>query len=217
MTTAALFERLAQRYDAWYEAPIGRVLFPLEVSCLAPLLAQTDRPRLEVGVGSGRFAAALAAEVGVDPVAAPLQLAKSRGIAVVRGVGEQLPFRDGVFGAVLVVVTLCFADDPGRLLTEARRVLRDDGVLALGMVFADSAWGRWYRQKADRGHPFYSAAQFLTRAQVSGLLTAAGLRLVAARSTLVQPPSEQPHPEPVRDADDPSAGFVAWLAVPTDR
>jgi hypothetical protein len=94
-------------------------------------------------------------------------------------------------------------------------VLRDDGVLLLGMVFADTPWGEFYRRQADRGHAFYSAARFLTRAQVAGLLSGAGLRLVAACSTLVQPPSEQPHPEPVHDADDPNAGFVAWQAVPT--
>lgn len=26
--TAAVFERLAGRYDAWYDGPVGRVLFP---------------------------------------------------------------------------------------------------------------------------------------------------------------------------------------------
>jgi hypothetical protein len=85
--TAVVFERLAQRYDDWYEGPVGRVVFPLEVGCLAPLLARSHPPRLEVGVGSGRFAAELGAGVGVDPAAAPLRLARSRGIAVVQGRG----------------------------------------------------------------------------------------------------------------------------------
>jgi SAM-dependent methyltransferase len=212
--TAALFDRLACRYDAWYDGPAGRVAFPLELGCLAPLLAGSHPPRLEVGVGSGRFAAALAAEVGVDPAVEPLRLARSRGVAVVQGVGEQLPFRDGVFGAVLVVLTLCFADNPGALLVQARRVLRADGRLVLGTVFADSSWGRSYQQRAEHGDPFYAAARFLTRPQLTGLLTAAGLTRVAARSTLLQPPSDRPHPEPVRDTDQPQAGFVAWQVTP---
>jgi SAM-dependent methyltransferase len=143
--TAALFERLAQRYDAWYDGPVGRALFPLEVGCLAPLLARSDPPRLEIGVGSGRFAAELAAGIGLDPAAATLRLARARG--------------------------------------------------------------------AERGHPFYSSARFLTHAQVAGLLAEAGMT-VAARSTLLQPPSENPHPEPIRDTDHPEAGFVAWQARP---
>jgi SAM-dependent methyltransferase len=139
--TAALFERLAERYDAWYEDPAGRELFAMELACLGPLLQGTTRPRLEVGLGSGRFAAALAVEVGLDPAREPLGLARLRGVQVVQGVGERLPFRDGVFGGVLVVVTLCFADDPQMLLAEARRVLRPGGALVLGGSWSPTAPG----------------------------------------------------------------------------
>ncbi|MGE5135806.1 MAG: class I SAM-dependent methyltransferase [Gemmatimonadota bacterium] len=214
MSTAGLFERLAARYDAWYEGPAGAVVFPSEVACLAPLLAGLRRPWAEIGAGSGRFAAALGVEVGLDPAAAPLAIARSRGIQVVRGVGERLPLRAGVFGAVLIVVTICFADAPAALLAEARRVTRDDGAVVLGMVFAESPWGRFYRHKAACGHPFYSAARFLTREETLGLLAGAGLRLQAARSTLYQPPSDQPEPEPARDGETPAAGFVCWRTIP---
>ena len=115
---------------------------------------------------------------GLDPAAAPLALARSRGIRVVRGVGEHLPFRTGVFGAVLIVVTVCFADDPAALLAEARRVVRHDGAVVLGEVFAESPWGRFYQHQAAHGHPFYSAAHFLTRDQTLAMATGAGLGLV---------------------------------------
>ncbi|HXF71068.1 MAG TPA: class I SAM-dependent methyltransferase [Actinomycetota bacterium] len=214
MTTARLFERLAERYDAWYEGPVGRVVFPLEVACLRPLLEGLPPPRLEVGVGSGRFARALGVGYGLDPAHAPLLLAAARGVRVVRGVGERLPFRDGAFGAVLVVVTLCFADDPALLLREARRVLRPGGGVVLGDVFAESPWGERYRELGQAGHPFYAAARFLTREELAGALRGAGLRVVRARSTLRQPPTDAPAPEPVVEGDDPAAGFVGWLAVP---
>lgn len=213
MRTAALFERLTDRYDAWYEGPAGAAVFPAEVACLRPLLAGLPRPWLEVGVGSGRFAGALGVEAGLDPAAAPLALARSRGIRVVRGAGERLPFRSGAFGAVLIVVTVCFADDPAALLAEARRVIRDDGAVVLGEVFAESEWGRFYRRKGAGGHPFYSAARFLTRDQTLALVTGAGLRVTAARSTLYQPPADSPRPEQARDGEDPAAGFVCWRAV----
>ena len=213
--TAPLFEQLAARYDAWYEGPVGRVVFPLEVACLGPLLEGLPPPRLEVGVGSGRFARALEVRYGVDPADAPLRLAAACGIAVVRAVGERLPFRDRAFGAVLVVVTLCFADDPGALLREARRVLRPDGGVVLGDVFAESPWGRRYRDLGEAGHPFYAAARFLTRGELAFELRRAGLRPFRARSTLRQPPSDAPVHEPVVEGDDPRAGFVGWLALPT--
>jgi SAM-dependent methyltransferase len=152
---APIFERLADRYDDWYEGPVGRTTFLIEVECLAPLLAGAGHPRLEIGAGGGRFARALGVEVGVDPAHAALRLAHERGVASVRGVGEALPFRDGAFASVPVVVTLCFADDAPGLLHEAGRVLDDGGSLVLGMVFAGN------RGKALAGHPFYSVARFL--------------------------------------------------------
>ncbi|HVB46200.1 MAG TPA: class I SAM-dependent methyltransferase [Streptosporangiaceae bacterium] len=213
MSTAGLFERLAARYDAWYEGPVGTAVFPSEVACLQPLVDGLPRPWLEVGTGSGRFAAALGVEVGVDPAAAPLVLARSRGIRVVRGVGERLPFRAGVFGAVLAVVTVCFADDPAVLLAEARRVVRPGGAVVMGLVFAESRWGRFYRDQGASGHPFYSAARFLTRQEALALVAGAGLRVQAARSALYQPPTDRPGPEPARDGEAPAAGFVCWRAV----
>lgn len=215
MSTAGLFERLAARYDAWYEGAAGTVVFPPEVACLRPLLGGLARPWLDVGTGSGRFAAALGVEVGVDPAAAPLVLARSRGIQVARGVGERLPFRSGVFGAVLIVVTVCFADDPALLLAEARRVLQPGGAVIIGLVFAESPWGRFYRDKGARGHPFYSAARFLTRQEALALVAGAGLRVQAARSALYQPPTDQPSPEAARDGESPAAGFACWRAVAT--
>ncbi|MFA0751534.1 MAG: hypothetical protein SLRJCFUN_001937 [Candidatus Fervidibacter sp.] len=212
--TAQIFERLAERYDAWYDGEVGRVAFPIEVECLRPLLFGLPKPWLEVSVGSGRFAQALGIDIGVDPAFRPLLLARKRHIFVLQSVGEKLPFRSSVFGAVVIVVTLCFVDEPYLLLTEAHRVLRDDGALVLGMVFADSPWGEFYKRKAESGHPFYSAATFLTRTQTRQLLSQAGFVVTEARSALRQPPSDEKlKPEEPVDGDFTDAGFVAWKAI----
>ena len=94
-----------------------------------------------------------------------------------------------------------------------RRVLHADGALVLGMVFAETAWGQWYAGKGRAGHPFYSAARFLTRGEVKAILKRSGLAVVAARSTLLQPPSDAPRPETAGDGDQPEAGFAGWKAV----
>lgn len=211
--TSELFDRLADAYDAWYDRPPGNVIFPLEVACLRSLLDGLPRPRLEVGVGTGRFAAALGIEFGVDPAWRPLLAARRRGVSVVRAAGERLPFRDGAFGAVLLVVTLCFVDDPLAVLSECRRVLRRDGAVVIGLVFGDSPWGERYRTLATSGHPFYSSARFLTRAELRELLDRAELMPVQYASTLRQPPSDAVVVEPVWPDDLPDAGFSAWKAV----
>ena len=206
------FEDLAERYDAWYDTAPGRVLFDLELGALRPLFAGTAGPRLEVGVGSGRFAAALGLEVGLDPAETPLRLAKARGVRVLRGVGSQLPFADNTFEAVAVIVTLCFVEDPAGVLAEVGRVLRPDGRLVVGHVPLDSAWGRSYVEKGRAGHSFYGRARFETLAEHRLMLDVGGFRLVEARSTLFQTPSDEPVAEPVRSGAVGGAGFVALAA-----
>ena len=206
------FEEFAARYDAWYDAAPGRLLFALELACLRPLVPGGPGPRLEVGVGSGRFAAALGLEVGLDSAAVPLRLAARRGVDVVQGAGEQLPFGDGTFAGVVLVVTLCFAGDPAALLGEARRVLAPSGRLVTGVVPLDSAWGRRYEAQGRAGHPFYQGARLLTVAEHHRLLTDAGFIVTGANSTLTQAPSDDPVEEEAQNGVVSGAGFVALQA-----
>ena len=129
----SIFDREAARYDAWFDSPDGRVLFRTEVDAVRRLLVGLPAPWLEVGVGTGRFAGALGVPFGVDPACSALHLARRRGIRVALARGEALPFPDRRFGAVLLIVTLCFAEPHG-LLAEARRVLDPAGRLIVADI-----------------------------------------------------------------------------------
>ena len=52
---------------------------------------------LEVGVGTGRFAAPLGIHIGLEPSPAMAKLARARGVEVHSGVGENLPYEDDRF------------------------------------------------------------------------------------------------------------------------
>lgn len=204
------FDTYAAHYDAWYETEVGRPIFASEVACLRPFLDRHPGPSLEIGVGSGRFAQALAVEYGVDPAPSPLRLAGARGIRVVQARGESLPFPNEVFGEVLIALTLCFVGDPAGVLEESRRVLRPGGGLVLGLVLKESPWAEFYARKGSEGHPIYSQAQFFAKSDVEALLHSAGFEAFEYRSCLFQPPGltryvpEEPFPGYRR-----SAGFVA--------
>jgi SAM-dependent methyltransferase len=210
----SIFEREAQRYDAWYDTPAGQAILAAELGAVRPLFGGLPHPWLEVGVGGGRFAAALGVEAGVDPALGALRLAARRGVSVAAARGEQLPFRGGAFGAVLFALALCFVPDQLAALREARRVLRPAGGVVVGDLPADGPWGRHYLAQAAAGHPYYRDARFLTRAELLALLLEAGLRPVRRRSALFRPPAAAPSDEAAREGDDPRAGFLALLAVP---
>lgn len=207
------FDAHADRYDQWFESPRGRAIFALEAAALRELLGPKKGRWLEVGVGSGRFAVALGVEEGVDPSPAALAYAARRGVRTRLGRAEALPWPEAVFDGALMVVTICFVEDPSKALAECRRVLRPGGRLLTGLVPADSPWGRLYAQKARQGHLFYTPAKFYTCEQVARLAEAEGLAFRDARSALLAPP-EAPEIDPsLRAGVVPGAGFVAMEFV----
>ncbi len=201
-------------YDAWYGTARGRALLATETEALRPLIEAFPGPRIEVGVGTGRFAEALGARFGLDPSCDALQLARRRGISVAAGVGEAVPFVGGHFGAVLMAFTLCFLVDPAAALLEARRLLADDGGLVVGFIPAGTPWADLYALRGRQGHPIYRHASFYTVDEVEQLLTRSGLRVTARRSTLRQRPGLERYAVEVPSDDiADGAGFAAISAV----
>jgi ubiquinone/menaquinone biosynthesis C-methylase UbiE len=202
------FDVDAERYDSWFESCEGGAIFEIENTCLRTLLQACKGRWLEVGVGSGRFAAALGIAQGLDPSSAMLAIATRRGILAVRGVGEDLPYQDATFDGVLMVTTLCFLSDAERTLSECHRVLRPRGSLLVGIVPAESAWGRLYMRKGRERHPLFSEAKFYTCEQVVRICADAGFILEKAVSCLQTSPGEEPIPG-LEEGINESAGFVA--------
>ena len=198
----SIFDILTDKYDAWYESEDGRPLYESELRCLRCMVENAPKPILEIGVGTGRFAMHFPDVIGIDPSLNALKMAKKRGVKTVHGYGESLPFVDEVFGCILIVVTLCFLENPLDVLREAMRVLRKDGSIVIGLVPKDSPWGLFYEEKKKSGHPFYSTARFYTITDVKALLQKAGLKISRIRSTLLQRPSEP------RKVEEPIEGYV---------
>jgi len=204
----SLFDTEADRYDQWFESDEGKAIFGIEQACLRALLPSCEGRWLEVGVGSGRFATALGISNGLDPSSAMLALAARRGIDIVRGLGEELPYRDGMFDGILLVTALCFVTDAKQTLWECHRVLRRNGILILGIVPAESPWGQLYAAKGREGHPLYSKAEFFTCRRAVKSCADAGFVLDKASSCLPTPPGEEPSPD-LEEGVNEAAGFVA--------
>lgn len=210
---AEAFSIYAEDYDRWFDDPSGRMLFELEVDAIRLLMKDVIPPFLEIGVGSGRFAAALGIRYGIEPSEALIEIAEKRGVKVEKAFGEKLPFPKGIFGGVFILFTLCFVKEPAIVLSEAKRVLREDGRIIVGIINRESPWGRFYSDKAARGHPIYKLARFYNVAEVTGLIENAGFSIEALSSTLYQQPTGEPFKEPARPGLSGEAGFVCILAI----
>jgi SAM-dependent methyltransferase len=131
-----LFDQAAPRYDAWYDTAHGQRVESAERALLDELLAAYPGAEslLEIGCGTGRFAAWLAPAfrmLGLDR--SPAMLTEMRvqhpTIPAVLGDAHQLPLADASIDLVLFVTTLEFLEDPLAALREGVRVARRGLVL----------------------------------------------------------------------------------------
>lgn len=204
-----VFDERAEEYDGWYDESL---LFAIELAALQELETELAPPRVELGVGPGRFASALGVTVGIDPAWTPLTIAAQRIAGVCQGVGEDLPLiRDGV-GTLFILFTLCFTHQPGRVLLQAGQALRPGGHLVLGVIPGGGPWGQSLRAKKEDGHPFYQYASFYEMDRIEEWLAAAGLQVVETRSSLYQRPDSLAGYESSRPGFDKDAGFVVVVA-----
>ncbi len=213
MNPESPFDALAETYDSWYDGK-GRTAFETELAALRPLLAELPKPRLEVGVGTGRFAQALGIPLGVDPSTALLAKARMRGIEVLYGEGEELVFRAGSFGTVFLLTTWEFLADPLKVLRECRRVLRPDGRLVNAYLDRDGKWGASYAERGRQGHPLFEHAHFDKYEEVKRVTEQAGFEVIETTSSLLQGPGETVVVEEPRPGFVRGASFVVVVAGP---
>ncbi|HAS05189.1 MAG TPA: class I SAM-dependent methyltransferase [Dehalococcoidia bacterium] len=206
-----IFNNLADEYDKWFDKQ-GKLIFANEVAAFKNILPLLPKPWLEIGVGSGRFAWALGIEKGVEPSFKMAEIARNRGIDVFVASGDDTRFEEETFGAVFLIVTLCFLDSPLPVLKEANRILKKDGKLALGLVLKESPWGQFYLQKKAEGHRFYKYANFYSFNEVTELLSQSGFNYADTISTLFQKPCNVKLVEESRDGYYPEAGFTIMTA-----
>ena len=167
---------------------------------------------LEVGVGTGRFAASLRIGEGIDPSPRMLELAAKRGIRTYEGYAEALPFPDRTFDGILLAAALCFIEDPEQALRECHRVMTPDGRLILGDIPADSPWGMLYTRKGSEERSVYSHAKFHIASEMVALAERAGFELQGTASTLFWEPGVTPESDPlVKTGIIRAAGFLGLI------
>jgi ubiquinone/menaquinone biosynthesis C-methylase UbiE len=210
-TGIQVFETAAREYDAWFED--NRLVYESEIQALKTF-AGPARRGLEIGVGTGRFAAPLGITVGLEPARAMAEIAHGRGIRVIQAVAEALPFARNSFDLVAMVTTLCFFQEPFLALREATRVLTSPGQLLIGMIDKDSPLGRLYEANREKSK-FYRAARFYGVEPVLVWLRELGYREVRLCQTIFRGLSGITSPEPVQPGYG-QGGFVVISARKVD-
>jgi len=206
------FEKHPLQYEQWFDR--HKFVYESELQAIRKLLPQHGNG-LEIGIGSGRFAAPLGIKLGLEPSSKMMGIAQARGIEVIGGVGESLPFRDSQFDFATMVTTICFLDDVEVAFNEAYRILKPGGCLIIGFIDKDSSIGQLYQQHKNE-NVFYRVATFYSVDEVVSHLKIAGFKVFNFAQTIFHSLAEIKGIEPLREGYG-EGSFVIVRAVKTNE
>lgn len=179
-------ERQHEMVEAYHELAADpdhvRRAYTHDFGPFRPWLADLAGPALDVGGGHGLIRDFLPPRleyVSLDPsldwlhgswsASSEAFPSLAQPAFLIRGVGEQIPFRDGTFASVLSIWSLNHVADPGRVIQEVHRVLRAGGRFCLVL---DDIPPRW-RDLANGAYadPRYPSRAALLRRKAMSLIT----------------------------------------------
>ena len=182
MVPSKAFTKNVAEYEKWYET--YPEVYESEILALKEHFRQLPENirGIEVELGTGRFEKLLGIKEGIEPSMEMAEIAMKRGIEIIKGVGERLPYRDFHFDFVLYV-TICHLDNVKNAFKEAHRVLKHNGSVIIGFLDREQSIAQEYTDRKNRSL-FYADARFYTVERITALLEEVGFKNLVWSQTL---------------------------------
>jgi ubiquinone/menaquinone biosynthesis C-methylase UbiE len=181
---AEIFDDWPEKYDQWFETPIGSLVREYE----SRLLLEMSRPArgeriLDVGCGTGIFTRDLlnagARVTGLELSLPMLRRAakKTSGLPfhMVQGDMRGLPFADRSFDKTVSVTAIEFVEDARAAVAELFRVTRPGGCILVACLNSLSPWAARRKIAATEGHSIFRHARFRSPEEMASLAPVAAL------------------------------------------
>ena len=173
------FAEWPEKYDMWFETPMGRLVREYESRLLLGMARPGQGEKiLDVGCGTGVFTADLLAAgsrvTGLELSLPMLRRAgkKASGLSfhMVRGDMRRLPFAVGSFDKTVSVTAIEFLDeDAPSAVAEMFRVTRPGGLVVVASLNSLSPWAARRRAAAEQDHPIFAHARFRSPSEMKSL------------------------------------------------
>jgi ubiquinone/menaquinone biosynthesis C-methylase UbiE len=164
-----IFDDWAEKYDLWFETPMGKLIRGYESKLVLRMLAPgPGEVILDAGCGTGIFTADIlergARVVGLELALAMLRRAMTkcpgRTFQSVIGDMQRLPFADASFHKAISITAIEFIQDARIAIEELFRVTKPGGFIVVATLNSLSPWAQRRREEAKKGHPLFRYAIF---------------------------------------------------------
>ena len=175
---ADIFDDWPEKYDQWFESPMGRLIKSYESQLVMEMLDPAPgEVILDAGCGTGIFAADIL-ESGVRVVGLDLSLTMLRH-ALTKFAGQtfqsvmgdigSLPFADTSFHKAVSITAIEFMKDARIAVEELFRVTKPGGYIVVATLNSLSPWAQRRKEAAQKGHPLFKHAIFRSPDEMKGL------------------------------------------------
>ena len=174
-----LFDTWTEKYDNWFETPVGQYVKQYELALLLEMLdPQPGDLIFDGGCGTGVFTRDIISRgtkvVGMD-LSAPMvakghQSMKKPTFSGVCGDMCALPFCDNSFDRVFSMTAIEFIPDAAQAIFELSRVVKKGGSIVVTTLNSLSPWAKRRTQKAEEGHSLFQNIIFRSPADMRLLI-----------------------------------------------
>ena len=175
---AEIFDDWPERYDQWFETPMGRLIREYESKLILEMLRPVQGEKiLDVGCGTGIFTSDVLT-AGADVVGVELSLPmllwaqknlKGHAFLTVQGDMRNLPFADNTFEKTISVTAIEFIQDARRAVSELFRVTKPKGPIVVATLNSLSPWATRRRARGRKGHALFKHAFFRSPEEIRTL------------------------------------------------
>jgi ubiquinone/menaquinone biosynthesis C-methylase UbiE len=179
-----IFDSWPEKYDQWFETPIGRLVKGYERELILRLLKPERREViLDAGCGTGVFTSDV---LEADTKVVGLELSRPmliRGMVrnggqsflPVQGDMRNLPFVEAAFDKALSVTAIEFIEEAKVVVEEMFRVIKPGGIVVVATLNSLSPWAHRRGEAGKKGHAIFSHAIFRSPEEMAALSPVKGV------------------------------------------
>ncbi len=206
---AEIFDDWPEKYDRWFETPIGKLVKEFEARLVLDLARPGRGERiLDAGCGTGIFTLDLLTagahvtglELSFPMLRAAGKKTAGRSFRMVQGDMRALPFADNTFDKAISVTAIEFIEDAHGSIAELFRVTRPGGFVVVASLNSLSPWAARRKAEAGEGHAIFTHARLRSPAEMAGLMPVPALVRTAVHFEKHENPDRARELEKVGDA-----------------